>query len=73
MAFYKSGFTRADKITIVSPGLETSSLMQGFNHAVFFALVYILTTFHATFSAFCVAETFTAAKALKFQRWIIAQ
>ena len=38
--------------------------MQDFSHVVFFALVYILTTFRATFSAICIAETFTAAEAL---------
>ena len=58
---------------VFSPGLEASSLVQDFNHAVFLALVYILTTFRATFSAFCIAETFTAAEALKFKQCITAQ
>ena len=41
--------------------------MQDFNHAVFFALVYILTTFQVTFLVFCIAETIAAAEALKFK------
>ena len=45
--------------------------MQDFNNAVFFALVLnILTTFRATFLAFCIAETFTAAEALKFKQCV---
>ena len=44
--------------------------MQDCNHVVLFSLVYILTTFRATFSAFCIAETFTAAEALKFKQRI---
>ena len=43
--------------------------MQDFNYAVFLALVYILTIFRETFSAFCIAETFTAAaEALEFKQ-----
>ena len=46
--------------------------MQHFNNAVLFALALnILTTFRATFSAFCIAETFTTAEALKFKQCIV--
>ena len=41
--------------------------MQDFNNAVFFN---VLTTFRATFLAFCTAETFKAAEALKFKQCI---
>ena len=53
-----------------TPGMETFSLIQDFNHAVFFALVYVLTTFRATFSEFRIAETFTDIEALKFKQRI---
>ena len=47
-------------------------MMQDFNLAVFFALILnILTTFRATFSAFFIAESFTAAtEALKVKQCI---
>ena len=69
----QTGFHMGRQEIVFSPGLETSSLMQDFNHAVFFSLVYILNTFRVTFLAFCIAETFTAAEALKFKQFIIAQ
>ena len=72
-AVLQTGFHMGRQNNVFSPELETSSLMQDFNNAVFLALVYILTTFRATFSAFCIAETFTAAEALKFKQCIIAQ
>ena len=46
--------------------------MQDFNNVVFFALVLnILTSHRAPFSAFCLAETFTAAEALKFKQCVV--
>ena len=44
--------------------------MHDFFYAVFFALVYILNAFHAMFSKFFIAETFTAAEALKFKQCV---
>ena len=69
----------ADVVTTRPPELLTFCLfltrdlflMRDLNNAVFFAMVLnILTTCRTTFSAFCRAETFTAAEALKFKQCI---